>query len=92
MTSLGFIESTATVSVTDAPSTFAVEAPTDARRRYVISSDVAFHVSRNSDATTDAMRVPASTLATVSMFGGDSLSVVKATGEDNGTLWVTQSG
>lgn len=88
---LGFIGATETLGVTDTPNTFEVDAPSEAHREFAIASDVTMFVARNAVASSDvAMRLPANTIAKITMFGGDTLSVVKA--EDDGNVWITEIG
>ena len=91
MTNLGFIGDTGKLAVTDSPNTFTVDAPAEARREFAMTSDVIVFVARNAVASSDdAMRLPANTIAKITMFGGDTLSIVRDT--DSGNVWITEIG
>lgn len=88
MTSLGFIDSTTKLSVTDSPASFDVTGPEAARRSYVVTSDIALHIARNADASAGDARIPADTPVSVSAFAGDTLSFLRGD-SDNGNVWIT---
>jgi hypothetical protein len=90
-TRLGYLESGARLSATDTPATFQVQGPNESRHAFILGADVAVHVARNATATTDDLRVPANTLVSVSAFAGDSISVVKATGEADGNAYLAKT-
>lgn len=93
MICFGYIGVTTVVAVTDAasPAYTADDSAGDAKRfRLLVSSDKAIHLQRNGDAApTSAPRVPAETIIEVMMFGGDTLSVILASGETDGSVWIT---
>ena len=88
MTSLGFIDSTTKLSVTDSSASFEVTGPEAARRSYVITSDITLHIARNADASVSDARIPADTPVSVSAFAGDTFSFLRGDDQD-GNVWIT---
>ncbi|HEX3651288.1 MAG TPA: hypothetical protein VHU18_00520 [Rhizomicrobium sp.] len=87
---LGFLEGAERADLSATPATYETDGAVD-MGRYVllISSDRAFHLSRNSAASTDDLRIPANELVAVNVWGVDTLGYVLATGEaDGGSIWI----
>lgn len=89
----GFIGTTTVTAVTDtAADAYAADthAGTMKRFRLLVSSDRNIHIDRNADADpSSSARLPVGQVAEVFLFGGDRLSVIRATGETDGSVWVT---
>jgi hypothetical protein len=90
-TRLGYLEAGARLSATDTPATFQVQGPNESRHAFILGADVAVHVARNADATTNDLRVAAGALVSISAFANDSISVVKATGEADGNAYIAKT-
>ncbi len=89
MTHLGYIDSATKYSVTGTAGGFTVPGTSGARKSYIVIADVALHLARNGTATQDSMLVPANTLVSVQTFAGDTVSVLKDTDADDGSVWFT---
>lgn len=98
MICFGSIGNTTVTAVTDSSATvFTAGDVTNAigmkRYRLLISSEKSIHLQVNGDADpTSAPRIPAGNVVEVTVFGGDVLSAILATGETDGSVWVTQAG
>ena len=88
---LGFFDPATRLSVTDSPVTFDVPGQPESRHCYVVTVDIAVHVSRNEDATADDLRLAADSLVTVNAFGGESISFVKAEGASDGNVFIART-
>jgi hypothetical protein len=87
MIELGYIDSTTKYSVTGTASGFTIPGTQGARKAYVLVADVALHLARNGTATQSSMLVPANQLVSIQTFAGDTVSVIKDTDADDGSVW-----
>ncbi len=92
MYDLGFFGKTTVVAVTAVAAPFGpVEGIPMKRRSYIISSDRHFHIDRQAAADpTTSLRLPPDRPYRISLFGGETLSVIRATGETDGSVWITE--
>ena len=59
--------------------------------RFILGSDVHFHLLRNGTVTpSTGARVPANTLVEIRADEADYFTFCKATGADDGTVWITK--
>lgn len=83
---LGSFEGTTEVAVTSTVAEFTNPGPYTS---FIVRSDRIVHLARNSDATFDDFQLPEGEFASVRLARAETLSVILADGEADGSLFVT---
>jgi hypothetical protein len=87
-----YFGTTTSHAVSDTPADFDVTGANESRHTYIVQSDVVVNIDRYGTANpASSLRIPADTLIKITTVAGDVVSYCIGTGEDDGTIWFTET-